>query len=271
METRFSYTIVGIFVVGLSIAMVFIILWLTVGFQHKSYRTYLVYVTESVASLAEDANVRYNGVKVGYISSIRLNLKDPEQVILTLQIESEIPITENTRAVLMEQGITGVGYLGLKGGADAPLLKTQPGQPYPIIKNAPSFNVRLDTTITQLSNNINKVSDSINAILNKENQHNLQQILNNINQFSQMLSKNKQNFANMLENLSAGGKGISHLSETGNMLLQEFSGQVMPELYDVLENFNTFTMHFDELTKDVKRDPSIVLYGKSPRAKGPGE
>ncbi len=77
--------IVGLFVVILTIAIVSIALWLTQNLQEKPYISYLVYMNESVAGLSIQAPVKYNGVDVGYVGNMKINLKNPQQVILQLK------------------------------------------------------------------------------------------------------------------------------------------------------------------------------------------
>src|SRR5262245_10762276 len=134
METRVNYTIIGAFVIGLVVALIIIVLWLSTGITKKYYKTYIVYVTESVSGLNKQAAVKFNGVDVGYVDDIQLDLKDPNQVILFLKVDPVVPITTNTTAVITEQGITGIAFVGLQGGIGGSALELRPGEKYPVIK-----------------------------------------------------------------------------------------------------------------------------------------
>src|SRR3990167_10024623 len=113
MDTKVNYTIVGLFVILVGAIAVLLFLWLT-SLKHRDvYDTYIVYMHEEVSGLNAQSAVRYNGVKVGYVESIRLNPKDPQQVVLTLKIKQGTPITTSTIATLKSEGITGVDYVGL--------------------------------------------------------------------------------------------------------------------------------------------------------------
>src|SRR5690606_22120300 len=114
MDTKVNYTVVGIFVILLCLMLVIFFLWLT-SLQHREvYDTYIVYMHEEVSGLGTQGPVRYNGVKVGYVDSIRLNPQDPQQVVLKLKIRRGTPITTSTIATLVSEGITGIDYVGLK-------------------------------------------------------------------------------------------------------------------------------------------------------------
>ena len=98
MEAKTNYTLVGLTVLILGAGLLSASLWLSVGFDRKTYKTYLTYLNESVSGLAVESAIKYNGVRVGVIHSIQLNHANPKQVILVLKIEQEVPITESTEA-----------------------------------------------------------------------------------------------------------------------------------------------------------------------------
>ena len=129
METKVSYALVGGFVVILGTLLVAVILWLASGgaFQ-KAYDLYLAISEESVAGLNLNAPVKYNGVDVGRVRQIRLDPANPEQVNLLFAIERGTPIRQDTVAVLKTQGLTGIAYVELSGGAAVPCCKRCAGR-----------------------------------------------------------------------------------------------------------------------------------------------
>jgi phospholipid/cholesterol/gamma-HCH transport system substrate-binding protein len=58
MESNVNYTLVGAFIIGLTIAMIVIALWLSVGLTGKQYNFYLAYMNESVSGLSANAPVK---------------------------------------------------------------------------------------------------------------------------------------------------------------------------------------------------------------------
>lgn len=190
MESKVNYTVVGLFVLILGIALVMIPLWLSAGFRHQEYDTYAVFMSESVDGLSTNAPVKYNGVSVGYVKSVRLNLENTQQVQILLNIRAGVPITTHTTASLNTQGLTGVTYIGLKGGdpkGALPLVASHE-QPYPVIKAVPSLLLRLDTVLTEAIDNANKLTDTLNNVLNKDNQLAITNMLLQINKLSNNLA-----------------------------------------------------------------------------------
>ena len=88
-----------------------------------------------------------------------------EQVQLTLDIERGTPVKVDTVAVLQTQGLTGIKLIELTGGSlNSPPLQKKVGEKYPVIKAAPSRIKRLDTALSGLIMNINRVSENFNTL-----------------------------------------------------------------------------------------------------------
>ncbi len=73
MESNVNYTLVGAFVLVLTIALIIFITWLSTGFSTKHYKNYLVIMHESVSGLGNNSSVKYNGVNVGTVKKIYLS------------------------------------------------------------------------------------------------------------------------------------------------------------------------------------------------------
>ena len=138
--------LVGAFVLVLGALLVAGLLWLASGGAiQKKYDTYLAIEDESVAGLNLNAPVKYNGVDVGKVHRIDLDHADPQRVILSFDIERGTPVKEDTIAILKTQGITGITYVELSGGAmGSPLLHAVAPNKYPVIQTRPSLSARLE-------------------------------------------------------------------------------------------------------------------------------
>ena len=231
MDTKINYTLVGIVVLLLGIAGIIFPLWLSSGLNRESYSTYLVYMNEAVDGLSKNAPVKYNGVNVGFVKDIELNLKNTQQVKLILDIQTGTPITTHSVATLRSQGVTGVGYIGLAGGKldGAMPLTAQPGQPYPVIQAAPSLMVRLDTAVTQLIKNLDTLSQQFSHALNPDNQQLLSAVLRNTNQLS---------------------------------------SQRVPQTLDKLQQV---LINMQGVTNEIQKNPAVLIRGKDKPLPGPGE
>jgi phospholipid/cholesterol/gamma-HCH transport system substrate-binding protein len=237
MEPKVNYTAVGAFVVILLIALIIVITWLSSGLSNKSYQNYLIYMNESVAGLNIDSPVKYNGVNVGSVKQISLNTQNPQQVVLLVNIETNTPITQDTRAVLNIQGLTGVAFIALKNiGFDTQPLKKTPGVKYPVIQSMPSLFNRLDSALTILMKNLSQMSKSIDKAFDNENQQAFKETLKNLN----TLSKNLTN-------------------------------QTLPATNQLLNTLQNASDNFVAISTAIKQNPAIVIRGETAPALGPGE
>lgn len=190
METKVNLTVVGAFVIALTIAMIAGGLWLASGtYQRKTYDTYETYMTDSVAGLSVNAAVRYRGVDVGRVRRIMLAPGNVEQVRVVLDIERGTPVKIDTVATLQTQGLTGIGFVELRGGRkDSPTLQATAGQDVPVIASGPSLLERLETAAPVLVTNMARVVDSLNAVLDESNRRALRSTLDDLSVITQTLA-----------------------------------------------------------------------------------
>ena len=156
----------------LSAILIYTVLWLASGGTlQKKYDLYLAIVEESVAGLNVNAPVKYNGVDVGKVQNIQLDPGNPERVQLMFAIERGTPIKVDTVAVLKTQGLTGIAYVELDGGAKnaAPLLATAQ-QKFPVIQTKPSLSTRLENMLTTLLTKLDNTTNNIDSLISQENQ-----------------------------------------------------------------------------------------------------
>lgn len=272
METNVNYTIVGAFVITLLTAIILAIIWLSSGFSFDQYKIYLVYMQESVSGVSVDSPVEFNGVDVGTVKSISLNRKNPQLVELLLSIKSDTPLTKGTVATLNSRGFTGIAYVALKDKSTdlRPLVKEK-GQPYPVIPATPSLLMRLDTALTKVSKSIQSVSESIQTLLNKENQQSIKGILLNVEQITGNLAANNRKLDVILDNTARASAQFAPLLKSSQYAIQTLEKQTLPATYLLLNNLNDVARTLSQVAAEMKQNPSVFIRGTAPAAPGPGE
>src|SRR5580693_2672039 len=128
METKANYVAVGAFVLICIIGLVVSILWLA-GVQYaQEYSYYTADFKGPVTGLGKGTVTRFNGIDVGRIADLQFNPNDPQAVIITLQVQPNLNIREDSVASIESQGLTGGTYVEISGGtARSPLLTAKPG------------------------------------------------------------------------------------------------------------------------------------------------
>lgn len=272
METNINYTIVGGFVVTLFIFIVLAIIWLSSGFSLIQYKTYKVYMNESVGGLNVDSNIEFNGVSVGSVESIEIDAKDPHLVILLLNIKSTTPITQGTRATVNTKGLTGIAYVALVDqGENLTPLKTLKGEPYPIIETAPSFFWRLDTGMHKLSENFDKITHSIEKLLDDENLRSLKEILLDVKHVTRTLAMNTEQMQAILRNTAKASEQFVPLIQSSENTIKLLNSQILPAASQAMTSLDAITANLSELSIELKQNPAIIIRGKTPPPLGPGE
>ena len=272
MESKVNYTLVGVFVIGLVTALIFIGVWLTAGWKGKVYNTYAVYMTESVSGLALHSIVKYNGVKVGFLTSMSLDPENPQRVRLLLKIENTAPITETTTAMLVSQGLTGVSTLELRAGTpNAHPLLARPGELYPVIRTAPSLFRRLDIAITELIVRLNRGLDIIERTLDPKTRKSFQHTISNLDKITSMFAANTQSMDDSIHHANSLIKKGEAAADQLNIGLKTISGETLPQVNELLGNLTIFSSQLNEFGDEMIRNPSILVRGKRPPEKGPGE
>ncbi|MGE5155142.1 MAG: MlaD family protein [Bdellovibrio bacteriovorus] len=152
MESRVSYALVGLFVLVLGAAFMAISLWLMGVGPRGDYRTFAVYPPESVAGIAGESLVRFQGVDVGKVRELGVDPQDPRRVRVLIDVRRDLRIQVDTTARIASQGLTGlVYYIELAAGEpNSPLLEAEPGAPYPVIPAELSDFARLQRMGTEL-------------------------------------------------------------------------------------------------------------------------
>ena len=247
MEEKVNFAVVGVFVLVLGAALIGGVLWLSSGRSYgTTYDIYQTYMKESVAGLNLNAPVRYRGVEVGRVQKIALAPGNVAQVQLTLAIESGTPIKADTVAVLSAQGLTGIAFVDLTGvSRDAPALKAQAGEPYPVISSGPSLMVRLDASL-------------VDAALTLKNVARMSEDL-------PQLTLRIQRSADIFDNMS------NELARAGTNASVKFTGETLPEVHQLVMELHDVTASLRRIGSQLERNPSILLYGKPAEKRGPGE
>ena len=183
MESKVNYTLVGIFVLTLSAALIAFAFWLVKYNQNgQNYHRFKVYMTESVSGLAPEATVKFHGVDVGIVESIGINPKNSEEVELTLKIKKETPIKVDSSAVLKFYGVTGLAFIEIVGGTkNAPLLSTSP-RSIATIKSSHS-----DESLSNIASKLSVTLDRADRLFSDQNVENVTQSLEHLRSLTRQI------------------------------------------------------------------------------------
>ena len=216
METRASHLLIGIFVVLFTSAIFGFITWLVRAEVDRVVAYYDIEFTSAVSGLGLGGDVRFNGVKVGAVSSIRIDREDSRKVRVRVEVDSQTPIRADSVATLEMQGVTGVSYVQISGGSNqASMLPARHKGDIPIIPSRPSRIAELFEGAPDLINRSIVLVDRVAELVNEENRKNLGGIVADIAKLTNAMARREQEVGRIIE---AFDRGATDFAETARSL-----------------------------------------------------
>lgn len=214
MENRAYALAAGLFVLVLGAALVAGVLWLNRD-ERAGGVPYEVVTTRPVSGLKVEAAVRFRGVDVGKVESIRFDPAEPGRVVIGITVESGTPITRGTFAQLGFQGVTGLSFVALDddGSKREPLASTADSPAR--IAMRPSLFDTGEGVVTAFG----EVAERINRLLAEDNQKVLLGTLARIDAASAKAAK-------LAESLEPGAKALAPLLADTRAAVNDARGAV---------------------------------------------
>jgi phospholipid/cholesterol/gamma-HCH transport system substrate-binding protein len=225
METRAHHVIVGSFVLAAFAGIFIAVLWLG-RFEHAT-KTYDIYFRGSVSGLSEGAAVRYKGVPLGRVSSIRLDPDNVERIRVRVELDPSVPIKQDAVAELQLEGITGQAFVQISGGSNAsPEIAAREDKRYPIIPSRPSQLEEILTKAPELFAKASDMADHLNAILSAENAATITRTLDNLNAITGAVAARSRDIDQVIGEAGEMMHDLRQMAATANRLVDEFNRSV---------------------------------------------
>lgn len=178
MNAKTNYAVVGAFVL-LSIGLIVVfVVWMLQPKKNEAYQTYRIEFGESVSGLNVDSPVKFRGVAVGKVGSIRISPANIEQIEVIINILKSTPVKIDTEAKLKPQGITGLTFVDLSPGSrDTPLLRPSRPLEVPTIASKPSFFVTVERSFGTASENLSETLIRLRELLGDANRDAVSRLL----------------------------------------------------------------------------------------------
>jgi len=280
METKANYVAVGAFVLACIIGLVVTIMWLA-GVQYsQEYAYYQAYFKGSVTGLGKGTVTRYNGIEVGRITNLEFDPNDPQRVIVTMQVQPNLNIRDDSVASIDSQGFTGGAFVEITGGtAKSPLLVAHGEQRYPVIRTKPSTFAELQQSAPQVVAKLNVAVSRLNDLLSDENRRSISHILANLDETSQVIARRSADIDATIANAN---KAMASLNETSNGLrptldhvdltIQKYgkvaddadsfiNGEGLAQFSDLISEMRRLVSNLTQLSDQINRTPTKLLFG----------
>jgi len=224
METRAHHVLIGLVTVLVVAGAMLFGLWLTKSSVDDAFKDYEVIFNEAVSGLSRGSPVQYNGIKVGDVTSLRLDPKDPRRVLARVRLSGDTPVKEDTQAKLTLAGVTGNSFIQLSGGTpQSPELRGKDGK-LPVIVASPSPISRLLNDSSDLVTNINLLLHNANQMFSESNIDRLSNTLANLEQTTGAFANKKGGISDAIEQLAQVGKQANATLAETQALIRNANG-----------------------------------------------
>lgn len=227
METRASYALVGGFVLLLVAGLAGFAMWLAKKGIDQSFAEYEVAFAGTVNGLQEGSSVRYRGVPVGRVASIRIDPQNIAQILVGLELRPDTPVRQDTVATVEAQGITGIASIQLSGGTQAapPLASADPARP-PRLRAGTSALEQVFQSTPMVLGRIAAVLERMDHLLSDENLDNINGIIDDVEILADRLAEAAPQFAGFLGNASAASQKMELAADKLGGLTDDLRGSI---------------------------------------------
>jgi phospholipid/cholesterol/gamma-HCH transport system substrate-binding protein len=273
METKANYIITGSFTLAVIVAAFGFVFWFQQHSGGSARVPYRVVFDGSVSGLQPGAAVDFNGIRVGEVSALSLDRRDPRKVVAMISVDPTVPMRADTKVGLAFQGLTGVAEVSLRGGAvDAAPLVAEGGAPPTIVADAGAT-----ADVTQQARDVLARIDGMVA----ENESALHLSLRNIETVTSTLADNSARLDKVMEglqNLAGGTDGNGQIGQAADSIrrladdldkntndisagLAQFSNSGLKEFQAFAVDGRHTLAELNKAIKNIDQHPTRLIFG----------
>lgn len=306
MESRAHALAAGLFTVLFLIAA-FATLWWLSG-KRDVTRDYVVVTTGNLTGLNPQSQVRYRGIRAGKVLDIDLDPADRRNILITIRVDGDIPLTKSTIAQLNYQGVTGLAYVQLSdSGESNEVLQSEDGR-LPRIELKPSALAELGDAALDMAAQGRQVLGRLSVLFNDGNTERIGRTLENlerataaldgsIREVPRTLAAMRELIASLdiaranaaIANLERASREAAPLTAELRALVAslqslsarldtlaaqagtEVMGTTLPRINALTQEINASSRHLRRLLDQLETAPETLIFGRARGRPGPGE
>ncbi|WP_019173139.1 MlaD family protein [Pseudaminobacter salicylatoxidans] len=271
METRANYVIVGIFTVVAILAAFAFVYWTAAIGERGETAMLRVRIPGSASGLTRGSIVMFNGVKVGDVRRVFIDVQNPTVAIADTEIDRLTPITKSTQADIGLANLTGQANIELKGAdpREPNLLDEAEAQgKIAEITANPSAVTNLLQTAQDIFKRADHVLNQIEGFTG-DVRGPLTQTVTNVEKFSEALGRNAEGVDRFLDNVSklsqelagVSGKLEGTLNAAEDLLRsvdREKVAQIVTNVQKFTQELSENSKQLDEIITGVEKTVSSV-------------
>lgn len=270
MSAKSSKFLIGLFVISGTLICAAIIIWVGAARILTKGSLYSVYFDESVQGLQADSAIKYRGVEIGKVQSIKV-APDNRLIEVVMKIDIESDLQKQTIATLKTAGITGIVFIELdqlKSGDLANSPKITFKSSYPVIPSRRSQISRFmadtnvimqnvkDIDLKGISDQMKNTSKAIENFVDGKMGRVVNETMEVLSDAHQLIEQAKNDIAVL--------KLQEKADQTDTMLkdIDEKSKAITNALQDTSENLRVTSENLQKLSDNLQRNPSDLIFSK---------
>ncbi len=294
MENRSHALLAGLFTLLLVIAGAIGAVW--VSKKNVPLIPYELVASSPVTGLSVQSAVRYQGVPVGRVQSLRFMPDKPGQVRILIGVDPNTPLTESSWAEIVTAGVTGISNVELRDDGKSNKRLVSSAEKIQDIPIRPSFLERLQARSEDILPGIDRILDQVEKMTSDQNIESLETTMKNVAELSTQLNQSIKLLEPGLKKIPAMVDGVNamtrRMDESIVLLTRRLDGAVSDisiltrSAQDAIAQVNASTLPDMSLLSSSVVDASRTLtrtvrqFGQSPQsfifgpprvAPGPGE
>lgn len=307
MENRSHALLAGLFTLALLIAAGFAAIW--IGRTNVVLMPYDLISSSPVTGLSVQSQVRYQGVPVGSVESLKFNEGMPGQIRIRIGIDPKTPITTGTWAEIATQGVTGISNIELRDdGLNDERLYSTPDHVQEIPMR-PGFFERLQArgggmigSLERIMNQVEKFASDENALSFSQALDNAAKLTDQLNRTAQALEPSIKKLPALVDSMSSTAKRIDAAAleitslaisakdtvkllnaphgpmhqaarslESLQVVAAQLRSSTLPEVSVLSSNVSDAAQSLARTSRQIGDAPQSLLFGPPRAVPGPGE
>ena len=307
MENRSHALLAGLFTLALLVAAAFAAVW--IGRTNVVLMPYDLISSSPVTGLSVQSQVRYQGVPVGNVETLKFNEDMPGQIRIRIGINPNTPITTGTWAEIATQGVTGISNIELRDdGLNDERLYSTPDH-IQEIPMRPGFFERLQArgggmigSLERIMNQVEKFASDENALSFSQALEYSAKLTEQLNRTAQSLEPSIKKLPALVDTMASTAKRIDtaaseitklavsaqdtvkllnapygpmHQAAQSLQSLQVVAAQLrsstLPEVTALSTNLSDAAQAFTRTSRQIGDSPQSLIFGAPQVMPGPGE
>jgi phospholipid/cholesterol/gamma-HCH transport system substrate-binding protein len=286
MENRSHAMLAGIFTLVFLIAAAVAAIWISK--KNIPLKPFELVASSPVTGLSVQSQVRYQGVPVGRVDSLRFIQDKPGQVRIVIGIDPVTPVTEATWAEIVTAGVTGISNVELRDDGSSKVRLESSAQKLAEIPMRPSFFERLTSQGGGMITSFERILAQVEKLTSNEN---IASISDSLKKFPALVD----GFSGTVKRIDAAALQVNSLAKNAEDTVKELNRpggaiyhltQSLQSIQEVVAQMRTSTLpdvtmlsvsvsdaaHALTLTsRQLTQAPQSLIFGPPRAVAGPGE